>query len=56
MTMTGNGNPTPGAGQPQIKFLGQYIKDLSFENPNAPRIMSELKQQPAINVQINVNR
>ena len=25
------------ATQPQLKILGQYLKDLSFENPNAPQ-------------------
>jgi preprotein translocase subunit SecB len=57
MTMPGNGNPAPGpaVGQPHIGILAQYIKDFSFENPNAPRAMAELKQQPSINVQINVN-
>ena len=27
--------PQPGA-QPAMRILGQYLKDLSFENPNAP--------------------
>jgi preprotein translocase subunit SecB len=40
---------------PAIGVLGQYIKDLSFENPNAPRSMMALAQQPAINIQFNVN-
>ena len=31
-----NGGPQPQA-IPQIGVLGQYVKDLSFENPNAPR-------------------
>jgi preprotein translocase subunit SecB len=38
---------------PQLNVLAQYIKDFSFENPNAPH--SFQAQQPAINIQINVN-
>ena len=40
--------------QPQLNVVAQYIKDLSFENPNAPRSMA-MGQQPQINIQINVN-
>ena len=40
---------------PAIGVLGQYIKDLSLENPNAPRSMMALAQQPAVNIQFNVN-
>jgi preprotein translocase subunit SecB len=38
----------------QLNVLAQYIKDLSFENPNAPRSLQPGQQQPAINIQINV--
>ena len=58
MTSPGNGGPaqgpTPGQGQPQLSVLGQYIKDFSFENPNAPRSLQPSQTQPAINIQINV--
>ncbi|GAA6156042.1 protein-export chaperone SecB [Pyruvatibacter sp.] len=37
---------------PQIRVLGQYIKDLSFENPNAPGGFSN--QSPQINVAVDV--
>ena len=40
---------------PQINVLGQYVKDFSFENPNAPRSLQPNNQQPQINIQINVN-
>ena len=40
--------------QPQLSVLGQYIKDFSFENPNAPRSLAPTQTQPAINIQINV--
>jgi len=60
MATPGNGGPaqSPGAqqgqGQAQLSVLGQYIKDLSFENPNAPRSLAPTQTQPAINIQINV--
>ena len=51
-------NDWPGEGQaaqPQITVLAQYIKDLSFENPNAPRSLMSTGQQPQIGIQINVD-
>ena len=52
----GNGGPQPQA-MPQIGVLGQYVKDLSFENPNAPRSITPTPtgQQPSINIQVNVD-
>jgi preprotein translocase subunit SecB len=41
---------------PQFNVLGQYIKDLSFENPNAPEILREqiananLKVNPEVSI------
>jgi preprotein translocase subunit SecB len=41
---------------PELHVLAQYIKDLSFENPNAPQsLISINNQQPKIDIQINVN-
>ena len=38
-----------------IGVLAQYVKDLSFENPNAPASLQKLQQsQPQINVNVNV--
>jgi preprotein translocase subunit SecB len=40
---------------PSVKVLGQYIKDLSFENPNAPKSFQQTEgQQPQLDVSINV--
>ena len=52
----GNGGPQPQA-MPQIGVLGQYVKDLSFENPNAPHSITPTPtgQQPSINIQVNVD-
>jgi preprotein translocase subunit SecB len=44
----------PAKAPPQMKILGQYLKDLSFENPNSPQSLSQ-QGQPEINVQVNVN-
>jgi preprotein translocase subunit SecB len=41
------------AAPPQLSVLAQYIKDFSFENPNAPQSLMN-GQQPQINIQINV--
>lgn len=49
-----NGGPGEGA-PPQLNVLAQYIKDFSFENPNAPQSLTPTQQQPTINIQINVN-
>lgn len=40
---------------PQLNVLAQYVKDLSFENPNAPRSLQQQQAAPSINIQINVN-
>ena len=50
----GNGTPQQEAPQPQLNVLVQYVKDFSFENPNAPRTYAPQQAQPAINIQINV--
>ncbi len=38
---------------PQLRLLTQYIKDLSFENPNAPASL-QAGQTPAIEMEIGV--
>jgi preprotein translocase subunit SecB len=63
MSMTNGGPPAAGGAPaaneapPSLNVLAQYIKDLSFENPNAPRSLQQQpgQQQPKINIQINVN-
>jgi preprotein translocase subunit SecB len=57
---TTNGGPAPQASQPQmpvpqIGVLVQYVKDFSFENPNAPRSLSPNPQQPAIQINVGVD-
>ncbi len=57
MSMPTNGNgpahPPPNEGAPQLSCLAQYTKDLSFENPNAPRSLQQT-EPPQISVQVNV--
>ena len=38
---------------PQVSILAQYVKDLSFENPNAPSVY-QAKDSPRIDVQFNI--
>ena len=45
----GNGEDT----QPQVGMIAQYVKDLSFENPNAPAVY-QWQGQPRIDVQFNI--
>ena len=58
---TTNGGPAPGQdqasaqdGAPQLMVLAQYVKDLSFENPNAPQSLQQ-NVQPQINIMVNVS-
>ncbi len=57
MTTT-NGGPAATQGavpdQPQLTVVAQYIKDFSFENPNAPQSLNSRQEQPQIGIQINV--
>jgi preprotein translocase subunit SecB len=38
---------------PQVGMLAQYVKDFSFENPNAPAVYN-WQNQPQIDVQFNI--
>ena len=39
---------------PSVQILSQYIKDLSFEAPALPQVLSEMTAVPAITVDIDV--
>ena len=58
MSMASNGGPAaappPPGGQPQLGVVAQYVKDFSFENPNAPRSLAQSEDKPQLNIQINV--
>src|SRR5947207_15921734 len=46
-------NPTPQMQAGPLTIHGQYIKDLSFENPRAPQSLMEQKQ-PQLTLNVNV--
>jgi preprotein translocase subunit SecB len=49
----GPSNPADG-GQPQVSFVGQYIRDLSFEAPEAHRFLGGPGNNPNLNVNFQV--
>ncbi len=49
-----NGFDAAGQDLPQVSILTQYVKDLSFENPNAPTSLQS-QEQPRIDVNVSVN-
>ncbi len=42
-------------GQPAIQIHNQYIKDLSLEIPHAPEIFKNIKSQPAMKIDVDIN-
>jgi len=50
----GQGAEGAQGGQPSIHVLGQYIKDLSFENPSAPGSLRQSDKQPQLDINVNV--
>ena len=49
--------PPQTAGQPQTQPLVvniQYVKDLSFEVPGAPQVFTQLRAQPQVNINLDV--
>jgi preprotein translocase subunit SecB len=51
----GAGEPVAGDANtlPQVGVIAQYVKDLSFENPNAPAVY-QWQSQPQMDVQFNI--
>lgn len=41
--------------QVQVRVLGQYIKDLSFESPNIRKLLAGAPENPNLNLEINVH-
>jgi preprotein translocase subunit SecB len=50
----GQAGAAAGTGQPQVAVSAQYVKDFSFENPNAPQSLAPPSGQPNIQVNIDV--
>jgi len=56
MTNPTNGSTAGEAQKPSFNVLTQYLKDFSFENPNAPKSLMQYQEQPQITIGINVTR
>jgi preprotein translocase subunit SecB len=55
MTDTENGTgPATSEAQPQLAVNAQYVKDFSFENPNAPQSLVPSETRPQIEVNVDV--
>ena len=52
---TGGTTGTRAPIQAQLAVLAQYVKDLSFENPNAPEALQGPGENPQLKVSVNVN-
>jgi preprotein translocase subunit SecB len=50
----GSGGGAAAPGQMQVRVLGQYIKDFSFENPNIHKLISGNPEEPTLKLEINV--
>ena len=46
---------TPDDKIPSFSVKGQYVKDLSFENPNAPQSLFAVGNAPDIKVSVDIN-
>lgn len=58
-TPTTGGTVPETAEAPRLSVLAQYVKDLSFENPNAPDSLAKKENANAkmdVNVDVNANR
>ena len=52
-TPVANGQAAPQAPGVQMRLLGQYLKDVSFESPNAPMVLTKLNEKPEIKIDMN---
>ncbi len=52
-TNGGQGGAAAG-NQPNLGVIAQYVKDLSFENPGAPQVLTNRGGQPNLNISIGV--
>ena len=44
-----------GEAQPNVQIVGQYIRDLSFENPNVDKLIDGPGDNPNLQISVNVN-
>ena len=43
-------------GSPMVNVLAQYVKDMSFENPNAPDSLRASQPQPKVAIDLRIGR
>jgi preprotein translocase subunit SecB len=55
MTNEDNGAIDSEVKVPALNAIAQYIKDFSFENPNAPASLAPRSEAPNIGISVNVN-
>ena len=55
MSETQPTDPQEPTGQPTMRVLTQYLKDLSFESPASPQSLQQGLPSPAIEVSVDVN-
>lgn len=53
-TQPGQPQPAPQPGAPAMMVNVQYVKDLSFEVPGAPQIFAQLRAQPQVSINLDV--
>jgi preprotein translocase subunit SecB len=53
--MTENTGAQESAPRPEFRMQKMYIKDLSFENPNAPGVFIEQQAEPKVELNLNLN-
>ncbi len=52
--MTENNQQNNQTDERQVSVIAQYVKDISFENPNAPASLQATNDRPNINVSVDV--
>lgn len=52
--MTDNNQQNNQQDERQVSVVAQYVKDISFENPNAPASLQATNERPNINVSVDV--
>lgn len=55
MTETSNGAAPSPAAQPKMQVLGQFVRDLSFENAVAKKGLNSADVQPDIQIQVSLD-
>ncbi len=54
-TAAQNQGPDQAGDQVQVRVINQYVKDLSFENPNVLKLLNGPGENPGLKLEVNVN-